>query len=211
MIITVDDIRKYRDIAANTRQDRVEIFIRETEQLDIVPLLGVTEYDRLSEVQGTVRQFVLGRSVLGLDVLVSSGFVLGSGVLGHNVLGEGPEPGPVLTPEEKKLLEGGSWLDDCGCWHRFEGLKAAISYLTFARFIRNHPLQVTPYGVVVKEADDSSPASAQSVASVSKDSEKIGRQYLADAVTYWRSVSERCGQCQKPVRASKKKFFALGD
>ena len=30
MIITVEDIRKYREIALNTQKNRVEIFIRET-------------------------------------------------------------------------------------------------------------------------------------------------------------------------------------
>ena len=48
MIIAVEDIRKYREIALNTQKNRVEIFIRETEELDIVPLLGVDEYDRLA-------------------------------------------------------------------------------------------------------------------------------------------------------------------
>lgn len=191
MIITVEDIRRYREIATNTQHNRVEIFIRETEQLDIIPLLGVAEYDRLN-----------GRGGQGI------GFKLGEGVLGVSSLGDGSG----LTDEERMLLSGGTWTDSCGCLHRFEGLKAAISYLAFARLIRNHPLQVTPYGVVVKEGDDSSPASAQSIAAVANDSRKIGEQYLADAVKYWRHVTDSCcGTCQAPVRAARKKFYAIGD
>lgn len=192
MIITVEDIRRYREIAANTQRNRVEIFIRETEELDIIPLLGVDEYRRLSEYS-------------------SAGFLLGSSVLGYNSLGGGAV-GPLLTPEEQMLLDGGQYVDSCGCMRRFAGLKAAEAYLTFARFIRTHPLQVTPYGVVVKEGDDSMPASAQGIAAVSKDSEKIGRQYLADAVRYWREVSgAKCAACQPPVTASRRKFVAIGD
>lgn len=170
MIISVEDIRKYREIAANTQQNRIEVFIRETEQLDVVPLLGVAEYDRLDSISGE-----------------------------------------ELTEDEKMLLEGGTYKDECGKARRFEGLKAAESYIVFARFIRNHPLQVTPYGVVVKEGDDSSPASAQSIQAVAKDSEKIGRQYLADAVKYWRYVNnERC--CSKgEIPVSKRKYYAVGD
>ena len=169
MIITVDDIRKYREIARNTQINRVEIFIRETEELDIVPLLGVEEYDRLANRDEQTE----------------------------------------LTDAEKMLLNGGTWIDGCGNRHRFAGLVAAESYLVFARFIRTHPLQVTPYGVVVKDGDDSVAASAQSIAAVSKDSEKIGRQYLADAVKYWRYVSQTA-DC-KHIPASRPKFIAIGD
>ena len=194
MIITVDDIRKYREIARNTQENRVEVYIRETEELDIIPLLGVEEYDRLNALGS---RFVLGQSVLGRDALGQDGPI-----------------GQLLTPEELMLLKGGQYVDDCGCLKRFAGLKAAESYLAFARFIRNHPLQVTPYGVVVKEGDDSSPASAQSVAAVAKDSEKIGRQYLADSITYWRHIqaSGQCGdKCLPKVRASRRKFYVIGD
>lgn len=186
MIISVEDIRKYREIAKNTQQNRVEVFIRETEELDIVPMLGVDEYDRLTANREC---FILGRSELANTRL-----------------------GDTLTPQETLLLNGGEYVDKCGCRQRFAGLIAAESYIVYARFIRNHPLQVTPFGVVVKEGDDSSPASAQSINAVSKDSEKIGRQYLADTIKYWRFTQEcGCGGCQQPVRASKHKFFAIGD
>lgn len=171
MIITVDDIRKYREIARNTQMNRVEIFIRETEELDIVPLLGVEEYDRLANRDEQTE----------------------------------------LTDAEKMLLNGGTWIDGCGNRHRFAGLVAAEAYLVFARFIRTHPLQVTPYGVVVKDGDDSVAASAQSIAAVSKDSEKIGRQYLADAVKYWRYVSQTADCNAKHIPASRPKFIAIGD
>ena len=169
MIISVEDIRKYREIAKNTQQNRVEIFIRETEELDIVPLLGADEYERLADEH------------------------------------------TELTDEEKMLLNGGSWIDGCGKRQRFAGLKAAEAYLVFARFIRNHPLQVTPYGVVVKEGDDSQPANAQSNAAVAKDSEKIGTQYLADAVRYWQFVSQTCCVRGGDIPASKPRFIAIGE
>ena len=174
MIITVEDIRKYREIALNTQKNRVEIFIRETEELDIVKMLGVEEYDRLAN----------------------------------------RDEHTELTDAEKMLLNGGTWTDHAGQTQRFAGLIAAESYLVFARFIRTHPLQVTPYGVVVKDGDDSVAASAQSIAAVSKDSEKIGRQHLADAVKYWRWVTAcqcDCNCNQPPIRASRPKFIAIGD
>ena len=53
MIITVQDIRQYREIAANTQQNRVEVFIKECEQLDIMPAIGADEYERLNTVPAT--------------------------------------------------------------------------------------------------------------------------------------------------------------
>lgn len=47
MIITVDDIRKYRQVAANISADRVDVYIKETERLDILPVIGADEYLRL--------------------------------------------------------------------------------------------------------------------------------------------------------------------
>lgn len=172
MIISVQDIRKYREIAQNTQQNRIEIFIRETEQLDVLPLLGVEETERLSKA------------------------------------GE-PDSPVELIDDEKKLLDGGTYTDIYGKMQKFEGLKAACSYLTYARFIRNHPLQVTPFGVVVKETDESSPASAQAIAGAAKDSEKIGRQYLAEAVKFWNSV-QKAAPCQ-PTPYQRRKFIAIGD
>ena len=191
MLITVEDIRKYREIAPNTQRNRVEIFIRETEELDIIPLLGVDEYDRLNAGREGFAVFIIGQGVLGTDALG-----------GDN----------IWTKEELMLMNGGQYVDAHGCKQRFMGLKAAESYLVFSRFIKTHPLQVTPYGVVVKEGDDSSPASAQSIQGVSKDSEKIGRQYLADAIKFWRHAQQQCcNGCSQPVRASKRKFYAIGE
>lgn len=172
MIITVQDIRQYREIAANTQQNRVEVFIKECEQLDIMPAIGADEYERLNTV-----------------------------------------PATELTEQEKMLLAGGTWEDVQGHKHVFKGLKAAECYLTFARFIRVHPAQVTPFGVVVKEGDDSQPATPQMIASVARDAEQIGKQYLADAVAYWRAQvpQDKCGKQKLGGAASLPRFKPIGD
>ena len=172
MIITVQDIRQYREIAANTQQSRVEVFIRECEQLDIMPAIGADEYERIDTT-----------------------------------------PYADLTDEEKMLLSGGTWEDADGRKHVFKGLKAAECYLTFARFIRVHPAQVTPFGVVVKESDDSQPATPQMIASVARDAEQIGKQYLADAVAYWRAQvpQDNCRKNKLGGAASLPRFKPIGD
>ena len=48
MLITVDDIRKIRHIAKNIDPERVNIYIREAEMLDLMPRIGAEFYQKLS-------------------------------------------------------------------------------------------------------------------------------------------------------------------
>lgn len=149
MIITVNDIRTYRQVARNIDDSRVEIYIREAESLDILPAIGAEEYDRLSA----------------------------------------ETPDPALSDDEQLLLSGGTYEDEAGVKRRFEGLKAALAYFAYARFVRNHQLNVTPFGVVYKDGDESTQTDTRAIAAASKDAERIGQEYLAGAVAFWKSRS----------------------
>lgn len=50
MIITVEDIRKVRDIARNIDKERVNVFIREAEVLDIIPEIGAELYEHYNQL-----------------------------------------------------------------------------------------------------------------------------------------------------------------
>ena len=170
MIITVDDIRKYRQVARNIDDGRVEIYIREAQSLDILPAFGAEEYDRLTA----------------------------------------EEPDPALTEAEQLLLSGGTYEKD-GIKRRFEGLKAALAYLAYARFVRNHQLNVTPFGVVFKDGDESSQTDLRAVAAASKDAERIGQEYLGGCVDYWKTVSAAgCGP-EAGTSRPRRRFIPIGD
>jgi len=162
MLITVNDIRAYRAIATNIDDARVNTFIAEAEQLDILPAVGAAEYARLAAGQG-------------------------------------------LSPDETALLNGGYYVNYAGVEEHQNGVKAALSYLAYARFIRCHGVNITPFGVVVKSADDSQPASQQVVSAAAKDAEQIGREYLAQAVRFWRQV----GPQSQPVKRKVKRFVDI--
>lgn len=172
MIITVDYIRKYRPLAKNICDDRVNIYIREAEQIDILPAIGAELYKKFSQ--------------LG-DILVDE---------------------KQLGDEEYKLLNGGYYTDDCGTEQFFEGLKAALAYLAYARFIRNHSTNVTTYGVVVKTGEDSTPADARTISAAALDAQRIGEDYLAAAVRYWKYATE----CSRPAKSvSRPRFVPIGN
>lgn len=168
MIIDAGDISQYRPIAANIDLERVRIYIREAQTLDILPAIGAEEFERLNDERLQEKDY---------------------------------------SPEELLLLKGGTYTDKGGCLRHFEGLKAALAYLSYARFIRNHQLNVTPFGVVVKEGDESSPLDVRAVAAASKDAERIGQAYLADCVAFWKGS---CCCAEKKV-AHRRRFIAIGD
>lgn len=188
MIITVDTIRKYRPIANNIRPNDVEIYIREAERLDIMPAIGVDLYMRYSQ---------LGKiEVDGGDNLQDEDNV------NIHALQESD-----LTPEEHKMLNGGFYEGPCGM-KRIEGVKAALAYLAYARFVRNHPTQVTAFGVVQKIGDDSNAASDRVIASASKDAERIGFAYLQECQEFWHQV-QSC--CKSGMKMPRKRFKAIGE
>ncbi len=113
------------------------------------------------------------------------------------------------TEEETTLLEGGYWNDArTGEVRYFEGLKKALGYLAFARFVYAHAAQVTPFGIVVKSGDESVPADSRTVAAMAADAGKIGREHLAAAVLYWDYVQS---QKTEAGRIARKRFVKIGD
>ncbi len=192
MIITIDTIQKYRPMAANIKPEAINVYIRESEQLDILPAIGAELYRRYSQ---------LGEIDAGTDTQLQD--ENGNRIY---ILDEGE-----LPTEEYKLLNGGFYTDQTGQIRRFEGLKAAHAYLAYARFVRNHSTQVTPFGVVQKMGDNSNTASDRNIAAVSKDAERIGEAHLQDAIAYWKDWHIQHGQkAQKPARR-RKRFTAIGD
>jgi len=164
MIISMDDIQQVRPLANNLDEAKVDIYIREAEHLDLLPVIGASLYARFDD-------------------------------------------GVNLTEQEETMLEGGDYDGGCGVRH-FAGVKTALAYFAYARLVRNIQVNVTPYGVVTKMGEESSPTDYRTVAAASADAHNIGEALLAEAMRYWRSVGEgcACGAGQK----AKRKFVAIG-
>lgn len=193
MIITIEDIRKIRQIAGNIKEDRVDIYIREAELLDIVPVIGAELYERVRCI-GTITLDDAGTQLLDET--------------GDNAIITADEN--ELPLNEYKLLNGGYYEDCHGVKCRFEGVKAAEAYFAYARFVRNHPVAVTPFGVVNKLGDESSQADSRTVAAVSADARRIGEMYLTEAMRFW-SIVEQC-RCRKgTARTHRRRFVPIGD
>lgn len=88
-----------------------------------------------------------------------------------------------LQANYAKLLDGGTYTKD-GETHSFSGLKAAIAEYTYARYCMGKNIQDTPFGMVVKESDYSSPASAKQLAEVAAAHRLAGQHYLEEAIAF---------------------------
>lgn len=117
------------------------------------------------------------------------------------------DEGADLTAEESLLLNGGYYNEDCGGTWKIEGIKVAIAYFAYARFLRNNQINSTAYGVVVKMGEESSTAEYRAVAAQAAESQNIGEAILTEAMRYWDKVS---GNCCDNKRSAKRKFVAIG-
>lgn len=183
-IITGDTIRMYRQVAKNITPERIDTAIHEAQELDIMPKIGADLYGIYE--------------ALGADNIE----------LMPPMEGEQASFDCELTPEQYKMLNGG-YYDDCnGRKHKIQGIKVALAYYAYARFIKANSAQVTPFGVVVKEGDDSRSASAETIAELASDARRIADQYMTENCEYWKSVSE-C--CSRKGQGTRKRIIAIGD
>lgn len=185
MIITVEDIRKYRPIAKNISVEEVNVFIREAERLDILPAIGAELYKEFSSL-GIITDST------GEAICDDAGQEIFKGVEGE------------LPTDIHKLLNGGEYTTASGELVRFEGIRTALCYFAYARFIRNHSVNVTAFGVTQKIGDLSNPIDRETICSVANDAKRIGEEYLGRAMRFWK---ETHGEA-KPHR--RRKFIAIG-
>lgn len=181
MIIDVDYIRhNVRDIAANIDAGRLHNFIREAENIDIRGAIGAELFRKLDNIG---------------PFLVVDGEIVGD---------------YDLTTEEKTLLVGGYYTSGCGCSEYFEGLLLTLGYFAYARILREQSLNVTAYGVVVKEGELSSPADTRAIAAAALNAQNIAEAYLGNTLKYWRTTQNKgcCGEAQMPKRM--RKFIPIG-
>lgn len=186
MIISVDYMRQFRPIAKNIDDNRVAMYIEEAEHFDVVPVIGAELYQRYQALG------VIEVDAEGNELQDENGDPIYS-------LMEGD-----LPTDEYKLLNGGYYTDECGTLQRFEGLRVAVAYLAYARFIRNQSINVTPFGVVQKVSDESTPTSDRNIAAAAADAERVGKAYLLATIKYWRMVT---GECIRPRRST---YTAIG-
>lgn len=108
------------------------------------------------------------------------------------------------------LLEGAMYKTASGETKTFEGLKSALAYFTFARFVRNGDGNVTRVGFTVKDNEHSARASEAEKERTYNDARAIAERYLRECMEFVR-VDEKCRSCCGFLERKEGKYKVLGD
>lgn len=111
----------------------------------------------------------------------------------------------TLSADITNLLEGCYYDSDN---ERCEGLKKAMGYLVYSRFVRNQNVNVTAFGLVNKSGDFSERVDDKTIIRISNDAESIGIEYLKQCVDFLNFGKQ---QEDKRIFKPKCKFKAIGD
>ena len=108
------------------------------------------------------------------------------------------------------LLNGGMYETSSGEKRTFEGLKSALAYFTFARFVRNGDGNVTRSGFMVKDNEHSARASESEKERTYNDVRSIGERYLKECIEFVK-YDEPCKACCRDSKPKGGKYRVLGD
>jgi hypothetical protein len=182
MIADSNDIRDLRAIAENLPDaKRLTPYITETEHIDIIDCLGALIYKTIDENTGTTLTYT---SCSGATITFDA-------------------------TEYATLLNGGYYTScDLSTTYYCGGLIPAIGYLAYARFVKNNSLNVTSYGVVIKQGQLSEPADTKAVMIHANESEKIGKEFLKSVYNY---IVYKEGEVSGTKDKSSSKFKVIGD
>lgn len=153
-----------RKMSVHVENDKIDVFIREAEDMDIKPVLGDS---LLLAVKANPSRF-------------------------------------------QTLLNGGSYVDGMGRKKSISGLKSALSYFVYARFVRNNDGNVTRVGFVNNNNDYSSRVMDAERERAYNDSVAIGQRYLKECMEFVH-CDDVCRECFGMTEVKRGKYNVLGD
>lgn len=188
-LITKNDITLFKLIPTNISDERVTPYIVEAQQFDLLENLGAPLfYDLLrdsgNEIASIPYTGLTGAFQIGETVNVGAGKTAkvqanAAGILTLNTIIGLWESNKTITGQTSAatatsgnitfgkyylLMNGESYVDPSGYQIDYQGLKPALIYWTFARFIENQQISITSHGVVEKTNDYSEQVSEKKIA-----------------------------------------------
>lgn len=105
-------------------------------------------------------------------------------------------------PDNYDMIMNGGYYNDDNDY--FPGLREAMGYLVYSRFVRGQNVNATAFGMVTKQGQFSEPVDERTIKNVANDAEITGLNYLQQTVDYI-----NFGVRQSPV-VRRIKFRAIG-
>lgn len=108
------------------------------------------------------------------------------------------------------LLQGGVYECPDGTTRSFEGLKSALAYFVYARFVRSSDAQVSRVGFVNKDNEHTSRTNDAEKERVYNDALAIGQRYLQECMEFVR-YDAPCRACCSDGREKRGRYKVLGE
>lgn len=206
-LITVDEWRRLaRMSSVHVDEEEVETFIRECEDMYIIPAIGVRLYEDLCAYQENNR-------VVLWDEVFSREFV--AGLYGNKYVEWSEDFSREFVPELNKissrvcdvLLNGGVW-EANGDMKRARGLKTALSYYVYGKMIRNDGAMVSRSGFLQYNDDKAQRVDDKQRVNRYNDVMSLAEMYLSGSLDY---IRDEINACVKMVRGKRMTIMAIGD
>ena len=164
-------MRRVRPIASNTvDMNRIEPYIREAETLDLIPAIGAGLYEKFTD-DGFAASM---QSVGSVTIVTESGRQVQLSRDGWDMILDGC------------YYPGGDRPCEANVRRYSAGLRAAVSYLAYARMLPNQPVNVTAFGVVNKASALSDPVDGRTLRQAAGEARSAGLEYLGQVADYLR-------------------------
>lgn len=200
MILNSNDIRNVRPIAENINDPaRLEPYIREAETLRLMDAIGANLYRWLDEtdfsgpgpfqyggVTITKSKVVTTRDRYTADMedrYYDETDFSGDGTITEDQVPVTEDQVSITKDQYTAVMEGGYY--DGG---RSEGLKVAIAYIAYSRFIVNNPINATAFGVRYKDGEFSTRVEDNIIIRSSNEARNIGEAYLEKAINHLKAL-----------------------
>nr|DAN89907.1 MAG TPA: hypothetical protein [Caudoviricetes sp.] len=110
------------------------------------------------------------------------------------------------------LLKGGSYTSKDNIVHTFVGLKIAMSYYVYGRFVKNAYIQADRFGAVIKDGEYSSQPSAKERSDCYNDAFQVAYTYLQECLNYINTMfpSGNCGD-KKYIKSNRVIIRKIGE
>ena len=121
------------------------------------------------------------------------------------------QTGTTLTADQEMILDGGVYtVDDRK--YVFGGLKKSIAYFVYSRLIKNADGQLTRYGFINKDTQESERPPLKEKLVAADDAAKTGNAYLNEVLQYIRlNDLDDAFTCPDPAPKRSYSINAIGD
>lgn len=147
----------------------------------MIALVTKTDLDQYKYIADSVKNSVTWPQFVSEAQMFDVKIWLSDALLNELITQAGPPA--AFTPDNTKLLDGGSYVYQTHTY-LFQGLRAAIIYYAFARFTNRTAFNYTAAGIVVKDSDLSTPISDKIMQRLETEARLTAEAIKCEVITF---------------------------